>query len=50
MCGNRITRNGGFGLAQVGGAMLKSGQDNMVEGNNAGGAQTSGALTVLAAV
>ena len=50
VCGNRITRNGGFGLAQVGGAMLKSGQDNMVEGNNAGGAQTSGALTVLAAV
>lgn len=50
VCGNQITRNGGVGLAQVGGATLKSEGDNMVDGNNAGGAQTSGALTALAGV
>ena len=43
VCGNQITRNGGVGLAQVGGATLKSEGDNMLDGNNGGGAQTSGA-------
>ena len=50
LCGNRITRNGGVGLAQVGGATLNSGGDNLLQGNNAGGVQTSGAVTALAGV
>jgi len=50
VCGNQITGNGGVGLAQVGGAVLKSEGDNMVDGNNGGAAQTSGALTALAGV
>jgi len=50
VCGNRITRNAGVGLSQSGGGALKSEQDNLVDGNNQGGAQTAGALTAVAAV
>lgn len=50
VCGNQIMRNGGVGLAQVGGATLKSEGDNMLDGNNGGGAQTSGAVTPLGGV
>jgi hypothetical protein len=50
VCGNQIAGNGGVGLAQVGGAVLKSEGDNMVDGNNGGAAQTSGAVTPLAGV
>ena len=50
VCGNRITRNGGMGLSQSGGGIIRTEQDNLVDGNNMGGPQTSGALTVLAGV
>lgn len=50
VCGNRITRNAGVGLAQSGGGIVKTAQDNMVDGNNLGGPQTSGGLTALAGV
>ncbi|MEO8674075.1 MAG: right-handed parallel beta-helix repeat-containing protein [Casimicrobiaceae bacterium] len=50
VCGNQITRNAGVGLAQSGGGTLKTEQDNLVDGNNQGGAQTLGALTAVAAV
>ena len=50
VCGNRITRNAGAGLSQSGGGVLKTEQDNLVDGNNQGGAQTAGALTAVAAV
>jgi hypothetical protein len=47
---NRIARNGSFALAQANGASMKSRQDNVADGNNAGGAQTSGAVTPVAAI
>jgi hypothetical protein len=50
VCGNRITRNRGFGLSQSGGATIKSAQDNMVDGNNQGGPQVLGALAVLSGI
>jgi len=50
VCGNRITRNGGMGLSQSGGGIIRTEQDNMVDGNNVGGPQTSGALTALTGV
>lgn len=50
VCGNRITRNVAFGLLQSGGGVVKSEQDNMVDGNNMGGAQASGALTVVSSL
>lgn len=50
VCGNRVTRNVSFGLFQSGGGMMKSEQDNMVDGNNNGGPQTGGTLTAVASV
>jgi len=46
-CGNRVTRNVAFGFLQSGGGTIKSEQDNMVDGNNMGGPQASGALIAL---
>ncbi len=50
VCGNQVTRNAGVGLSQSGGGALKTEQDNLVDGNNQGAAQTLGALTAVAAV
>ena len=47
VCGNRVTRNVAFGLAQSGGGAVKSEQDNMVDSNNMGGPQTNGPLTAI---
>jgi hypothetical protein len=49
-CGNRITRNGSFGLNQTGASTMKTRQDNTLEGNNGGGAQTNGVLTAFAGI
>lgn len=50
VCGNHITRNGGFGLSQTGGGGVKTEQDNMVDGNNLGGPQILGVLTAVSGV
>jgi len=50
VCSNRITSNGSFGFDQSGGAVVESEGDNMLRGNNGGGAQTSGAVSALASV
>jgi hypothetical protein len=50
VCGNRITRNVAFGLAQGGGGAVRSEQDNLVDGNNMGGPQANGALAAVASM
>ena len=50
VCSNRITSNVSFGFDQSGGAVIESEGDNMLRGNNGGGAQTNGAVSVLASV
>jgi hypothetical protein len=50
VCGNRVTSNTSFGFDQSAGAVVESEQDNMLRGNNGGGAQTNGAVGVLASV
>ena len=51
VCGNRITRNVRVRpRCNPAAATIKSEQDNMVDGNNMGGPQASGALTALAGV
>jgi hypothetical protein len=50
VCGNQITRNAGVGLSQSGGSIVKTEQDNMVDGNNTGGPQAGGTLTAVASV
>lgn len=48
--GNRIARNTSFGFEQSGGAFFESEGNNMLHGNNGGGAQTNGAVSALAGV
>ncbi len=50
VCGNRITGNVSFGFAQSAGAFFESEGNNMLHGNNGGGAQTSGAVSAVAGV
>jgi hypothetical protein len=50
VCSNKVTRNDGYGLSQSGGGALRTEQDNMVDGNNLGGPQIGGALSILTGI